>query len=75
MLVLRQRGKKKKKKRKKTGTGCVFSDTRHHLIDRNSRRKKKGSLFIPKKTKETKYMQVRGFLFLNFFSSVVYFIY
>jgi len=43
--------KKKKKKKKKTGTGCVLSDTRHHRIDRNSRREKK--VYLYQKKKET----------------------
>jgi hypothetical protein len=60
MLVLRQR----KKTKPKTGTGCVFSDTCHHLIDRNSRRKKKVYL-LPKK-KEKEIYAGGGFLF-NFF--------
>ncbi len=38
--------------------------------------KRKRSLFIPKKTKETNICRWGGgFLFLNFFSSVLYFIY
>jgi hypothetical protein len=43
--------KKKKRKKKTTGTGCVFSDTRHHLIDRNSIEGKRKFIYT-KKEKE-----------------------
>ncbi len=52
----------KKRKKKKTGTGCVLSDTRHHRIDRNTRREKKFYLY-PKKKKRNKYMQLGDFYF------------
>jgi hypothetical protein len=67
-------GKKKKKKRKKRARVASFLTRAIISLTVIVAGKKKRSLFIPKKTKETKYMQVRGFLFLNFFSSVIYFI-
>ncbi len=51
MLVFTPESKKKKRKKKTTGTGCVFSDTRHHLIDRNSIEGKRKFIYT-KKEKE-----------------------
>jgi hypothetical protein len=65
-------GEKKKEKKKKNGHGLRLFLTRAIIsLTVIVAGKKKRSLFIPKRTKETKYMQVRGFLFLNFF--LVYF--